>query len=450
MARKVLAQSRKYQTLNRRLRGHQQLVMWIYGGIVGVVVLLVVIALVWQYLILPNRPVARVNDETIPLRTFQARVRIDRYTLLNQINSYLQLLQMLGTSPELTGQIGPQIENLLTQLDSPEILGQQVLGRLIDETLVVQQAHMRGITISDAEVERAIQALFGYYPQGTPTPEPSPTPWASPTLSATQRALLGPTATPSPTATPEAADATPTEAAEPTATATAAPTPTPMTEAAYQEQLQAWLQAVGIRYEDLFDFVRAQLYYERMVEEITKDVSPMAEQVWARHILVQDEATAQEVLEKLKAGEDFAKLAEEYSQDPGSAPRGGDLGWFPRGVMVKPFEDVAFRLAVGEISEPVQTDFGWHIIQVLGHEERPLDEAHWQRRKQEVFQEWLNQVRAEADIEIYDLWKKHVPDEPDLPPNVRAGILQILRANPAPPPLAITPVAEPNEATPQP
>ncbi|NPA26065.1 MAG: hypothetical protein GXO36_00475 [Chloroflexi bacterium] len=448
MARKVLAKSRKYQTFHRRMRGHQQLVTWIIGGIVGIVLLLVAIALIWQFFILPDRPVARVNDDTIPLRTFQARVRIDRYTILNQINSYLQLLQLLGASPELAQQVEPQIQNLLTQLDSPEILGQKVLGRLIDETLIIQEAHKRGITIPDEEVERALQALFGYYPQGTPTPVPSPTPWASPTLSATQRALLGPTATPSPTPTLEAS-VTPTPTASgPTPTTPPQPTPTPMTEAAYQEQLQAWLKSVGIRYEDLFDFVRAQLYYERMFEEITKDVPNVEEQVWARHILVLDEDTAREVWQKLQEGEDFAKLAEEYSQDPGSAAQGGDLGWFPRGVMVKPFEEAAFRLEVGEISEPIQTDYGWHIIQVLGHEERPLDDALWQRRKQEVFQNWLNQVRAEADIEIYDIWKKHVPDEPDLPPNVRAALLQLLGAMPAAPQPGLVITVEPTGEAP--
>ena len=89
-----------------------------------------------------------------------------------------------------------------------------------------------------------------------------------------------------------------------------------------------------------------------------------AVQVAASHILVEDDVTAALVEEKIKAGEDFATLAGEYSQDPGSASAGGSLGYFARGVMVPEFEDVAFSLAIGEISAPVQSDYGFHIIKV--------------------------------------------------------------------------------------
>ena len=73
---------------------------------------------------------------------------------------------------------------------------------------------------------------------------------------------------------------------------------------------------------------------------------------------------AEVVLERIRAGEDFAALAQEYSQDPGSASRGGDLGFFGRGTMVPAFEDVAFGLKVGEVSDLVQSQFGFHIIRV--------------------------------------------------------------------------------------
>ncbi len=86
--------------------------------------------------------------------------------------------------------------------------------------------------------------------------------------------------------------------------------------------------------------------------------------VSASHILFNDDATMKLVQGKIEAGEDFAELATEYSQDPGSASNGGSLGYFPRGKMVPEFEDVAFGLAVGEISEPVQSQFGYHIIKI--------------------------------------------------------------------------------------
>ncbi|WP_332631136.1 foldase protein PrsA [Halalkalibacter flavus] len=89
-----------------------------------------------------------------------------------------------------------------------------------------------------------------------------------------------------------------------------------------------------------------------------------AEQVRASHILVEDEETANELIERIEAGEDFADLAREYSTDPGSGARGGDLDFFGRGQMVEPFEDAAFSLEIDEVSEPVESDYGFHIIKV--------------------------------------------------------------------------------------
>ena len=92
------------------------------------------------------------------------------------------------------------------------------------------------------------------------------------------------------------------------------------------------------------------------------------ERVHARHILVSDDETLAKVQDELKSGKSFDAVAKEYSIDPGSAENGGDLGEFPRGVMVKEFEDAAFALVnPGDVSEPVKTQFGWHIIKLEAH-----------------------------------------------------------------------------------
>ncbi len=85
--------------------------------------------------------------------------------------------------------------------------------------------------------------------------------------------------------------------------------------------------------------------------------------VRASHILVETEEQAKDLYEQIQNGADFAELAMEYSQCP-SKRDGGDLRFFGRGMMVKPFEDAAFDLEVGQISEPVQTQFGWHLIKL--------------------------------------------------------------------------------------
>lgn len=89
----------------------------------------------------------------------------------------------------------------------------------------------------------------------------------------------------------------------------------------------------------------------------------MTNEVKASHILVRTEEEANKLYDEIKNGKDFAEAAEEVSLCP-SGQAGGDLGFFGRGMMVKPFEDAAFELEVGELSKPVQTQFGWHLILV--------------------------------------------------------------------------------------
>lgn len=92
----------------------------------------------------------------------------------------------------------------------------------------------------------------------------------------------------------------------------------------------------------------------------------MSDKIKCSHILVKKQSEAMLVLDRLKKGESFANLAREISIDRGSAKKGGDLGLFGRGLMVKAFEEAAFRLKKGEISQPVKTEFGYHIIKRAG------------------------------------------------------------------------------------
>lgn len=104
-------------------------------------------------------------------------------------------------------------------------------------------------------------------------------------------------------------------------------------------------------------------------DEFVKSAPP-EEEVRAAHILVDDEAKAKEIAKKAKAGEDFAKLAKEYSKD--AAEEGGDLGYFTKDQMVPEFATAAFKLNKGQISDPVKTQFGWHIIKVEDKRTKPV------------------------------------------------------------------------------
>lgn len=109
----------------------------------------------------------------------------------------------------------------------------------------------------------------------------------------------------------------------------------------------------------------------KLFDDTMKTLKP-EEEVRARHILVEKEDEAKAALARVRKGEDFAKVAAELSRDPGSGKEGGDLGYFTQDRMVPQFAAMAFQLKVGDVSEPVQTQFGWHVIKVEDKRSKPL------------------------------------------------------------------------------
>ncbi len=154
----------------------------------------------------------------------------------------------------------------------------------------------------------------------------------------------------------------------------------------------------------------------REAYETSKESYKSGEQAHARHILIKTgqgatpaeiakaKQQAEDIVRRLKSGEDFAKLAKEYSDDPGSAAQGGDLGWFEKGRMVPEFDQAVFSTPVGQVAGPVQSQFGFHIIEVLGkrpagirsfEEVRPEIERNLtEQRAAEMAREQIAQVRA--------------------------------------------------------
>ncbi|KQP28499.1 peptidylprolyl isomerase [Methylobacterium sp. Leaf102] len=111
----------------------------------------------------------------------------------------------------------------------------------------------------------------------------------------------------------------------------------------------------------------AKALYEQTVKAMKPD-----EEVHARHILVDNEDDAKKIAVRIKGGEDFAKVAAEASKDPGSKAEGGDLGWFTKERMVAPFAEAAFKLNAGQVSDPIKTQFGWHVIKVEEKRVKPV------------------------------------------------------------------------------
>lgn len=188
------------------------------------------------------------------------------------------------------------------------------------------------------------------------------------------------------------------------------------------------LAASNMTERDLKELIRENLKIEELRNQVVADVTVTLdevkreyEEVKARHILIRpdgdDEAAwdaakvrAQAVLDRLTKGEDFAEVAKEVSQDPGTADKGGDLGFFGRGKMVPEFEEAAFALDVGQISGLVKTKYGYHIIKVEdkklpeGEEfkkaEAEIRERLKSAKEDEAFQKWFEAVREKADIQL--------------------------------------------------
>jgi parvulin-like peptidyl-prolyl isomerase len=173
-------------------------------------------------------------------------------------------------------------------------------------------------------------------------------------------------------------------------------------------------KSFDISEQTLRSIYEANLLRQKLADELGKDLPRSEEQVLARHILVDTEEEAQEIYQLLQEGADFAELARTRSKDTGSGANGGDLGWFGPGAMVPEFEQAAFGLEVGEISEPVQSEFGYHIIQLIARQELPVTDSQYEQKKQQILEDWLTAARESADITTYEVWKERVPAEPSL------------------------------------
>ncbi len=200
---------------------------------------------------------------------------------------------------------------------------------------------------------------------------------------------------------------------------------TVMRQSAAKEGIEASQEAVDARVEEqrtaivdsgqfasweqfLDEYGLTEEYFTRLMEDavLVDEVSDAhapdreVEQVHARHILVADQETGEEVLARLEAGEDWAALASELSQDTSSKDSEGDLGWFPRGMMVPEFEDAVFSLEPGATSDPIQTDYGYHIIQVLEKGMREVDDQTYESMLSDAFQSWFEEQMAAAETTI--------------------------------------------------
>jgi parvulin-like peptidyl-prolyl isomerase len=405
--------TKKEIRLSKKVHRQRQMILAGAAIVAAVVVVLLALGLYQEYMVKPREPVAVVGEVPIRANTYQKMVRYYRANLNNRLAMLQDQLDRLDTNDESTEYIAQYYQQSIEQLQSQlqdQTLGPQVLDDLIDDELIRQEAARRGIVVTPEEVQLEIETQFGY--ERNP-PTPTPTPIITATL----------TITPTPTATPMTLD---------------------RFQELYANTLETLKEQSGFSEKDFRYIFEALLLRQKLQEAMGQDVSTIADQVHARQIQVEneekaqaimallekdtDEASAldalrlllaeegikteeeiraekdpQKLLTQLKESEDhFALLAQNFSQDTSNKDKGGDLGWFSRGQMVTEFEEAAFSTPTGEITGPVKTQFGWHVI--LVHETREEPES----------QVWASHILVETEEEaqaLLTLLKEGVDDD---------------------------------------
>ncbi|ACZ41698.1 PpiC-type peptidyl-prolyl cis-trans isomerase [Thermobaculum terrenum ATCC BAA-798] len=356
---------RRYSTVSRVDREYllQRLIISVVAIALLIVVLIIAVPLIKQYLWEPSRTLAVVGNERIRKADYDQYVKMQVLGITDAPESLASLYQVYKTDPESFPQRVKDAIN--SSMFSTSDVDAYTLDQMINNLVLNQTASKLGINISDQEVQAKIREIMSVVgASATPTSLPT-------------------TTTPSATSTPQAKST-------PRITPTAATLPSD-----YQNFVSSLQKSAGISM-DMYAsmLVRPALIRQRYLE--TK-VPKSAEQVHVRHILVSTKQQAEEVIKELRQGKKFEVIAKEKSIDDQTKLKGGDLGWAPRGIYEKSFEDAAFALTkVGQISPPVQTSYGWHVIQLLGREkDRPLTETQRQQLGQYMLQQFIQEQRQQ-------------------------------------------------------
>ena len=404
-----------YKSRAEREERLQKFVIRAVVGTVAVLIVVVAVAFAVEQLFIPNQVLAVVNGENITVRQFREEYNLERTRLrlqLNQVqNSGFDLQQLSQQEPYKTW---------ISEFNVPDQLGLRVINDMVDDRLVAQEASVRNISVNDAAIQKEIEDYFGFDPTAvamigadpTETPEPTitPTPFVSPTPT------VIPTVTPIPTqgeSDESQEDAEPTVTPQPTVVE-----PTLSAEEVRenfeenQDSYRSFLSINGIA-ENSIDSFFERMALEALLADDLVGEEGMLLYADVRHILVETEEDAESALGALRTGESFADLARAISTDPGSGARGGELGETFVGNYVPEFRQAIESAEIGELVGPVQSEFGYHILQVRSKEERSGEEFTGQlerakQRELELFVETIRELKADQ-FEIFDTWLNYIP-----------------------------------------
>jgi len=486
---------RRISRREREARRHRQL-RW--GMIIaGALVLLVLgVGAANEYVLKPRHVVAAVDGTEIRRRDYWKVRVVDLFQQASQFSQFAQFSQgdQVQQYQQAAANARAQVDDVWGSTD----VDATTLNRMVEDQLYVQNLDELDLSVTDQDIDDYIARQFE--PANAPifTPTPTPTYVPARAAAATQTAQAAESATAAATASARAAAPVPTSATLPGppglgATATAAagtdsggtpaagvgtpegspvagsPTVSPTQEGTPNpEEARATAAAGFEEYRDVvFDEARiSRGEYERWVvrpavarqkiqDALNSQVPQTAEQVHAAHILVDTQDLANQTYQELQApGASFEQAARDRSTDESTAGNGGDLGWFARGAMVDQFEAVAFAQPPGTISEPFETEFGWHIVKVYEYaQDRALTDEQIRSLQQDRVADWLAQQREEADVSA-EIEPTPTPaaqqfePPPDAPPPPTATPTPTPAASPIASPVASPAAGGPPPATP--
>lgn len=327
----------------------------------------------------PNVVVARVNGMTIPLSQFQAAVRLERAIINERLQAVVTQSQLWGdqASDYLLARLQQDpYATWLYEIQHSAVIGERVLMDMVEDRLIEGQAQMLGITIQASDLQAVIVRHFN---DDLPLP--------------------GNTVTPVPTLSPA-------EQAE-----------------VFAQLVESHFASIAwnavARQDDVMAYFKRKALRMLVAHHMTADsIATTDFEVQVRHILVATEPEAVDILAELSDGASFTALAQARSLDTGSAEQGGTYDWAPPSVYIEPFADAVKVATVGEVFGPVETEFGFHIIEVQARREVPLPAEQIDRARDRAFGLILDDLVADERnrIEIDPIWVDFVPAEPVFTP----------------------------------
>ena len=403
-------QTRKEILLATRQRERDRKFLLLGGVATGFALLLVVIGAVYSFLVVPARLVVSVNGNDITIQDFRNRYRYERQLALNRYESMRFLQQQFAGQVNLLN----EIQVMQTALSDEFTMGVRVKSTMIEDLLIADAAREAGLSVSHTELDALIEAeVASRYSKYTAAQ-------ATATITAREAAA----------SEQEAADA----GDNATGTNPEAEAIDIITEEELNQGTAGLAEELddtnGLTLDEYRQILEYGLLREMVRSHVTEgNVETTELRIRVRHLLIafevqpggnesdtagrtQEEALAltESLIARLELGESFDYLVDLYSDDPTAEFNQGDLGWFAKGRMVPAFEEAAFALAVNETSAPIETEFGYHIIQVTDSDpDAPISADALESAIDEYFRNWLVEQQAAANIEERGLVSDQIP-----------------------------------------